>query len=81
MSQMADLSVGVLCDILSSAQAGDVQVSSGLPGVSGLSVFLLVISSSVPRIVPDVLPSHYSSTPAIPLALSWMCHCQVTCFH
>ena len=50
------------------ARVGDVQVSSGLPGVSGPSVSLTVTSSSVPRIVSDVRPSHPPSTLAIPVA-------------
>ena len=54
MGRKVDLFAGALRGILSSARAGDVQGSSGLPGVSGPSVSLAVTSHSVPRIVPDV---------------------------
>ena len=63
-----DLSAGALYDILSSVRAGDFQVSSVLPGVSGPLISLAVTSSSFPRIVPDVRPSHPSSTPPISVA-------------
>ena len=70
-----DLSAGALCDILSSAQTGDVQVSSGLPGASGLSVSLAVTSSAVPLIVSDVRLSHPSTlailvAPCVPVSFS-----------
>ena len=39
-----------------------------LPSISGLSVSLTETSSSIPRIVSDVRPSHSSSTPPIPVA-------------
>ena len=67
-SQIVNLSASVLRDILSSLRAGDVHVSSGLPGVSGPSVSLAVTSSSDSRIVPDVRPSYPYSTPVIPVA-------------
>ena len=59
-----DLSAGALRDILSFARSDILR---------SLLVFLVlqslvVISSSVPRIVSDVRPSHPSSTPAIPVA-------------
>ena len=55
---------------MSSARIEDVQVSSGLTGVSGPSVSPVGTSSSVLRIVSDVRPSHTSATPAMPVVTS-----------
>ena len=64
VSLRVDLSGGPLHDIFSSTRGGNVQVSSGPPGVSGRLVSLALTSPSVSRIVPDVSP--FVSTHAIP---------------
>ena len=63
-----NLSAGDLRDILSSARAEDVLVSSGRTGVSGPSVSVAVNTSSLLQVVSDVRSLNPFPTPSIPSA-------------